>query len=92
MSPTAVKVDKLKIANLNLKKKIISISKVITKHKHKTFRENLIAEITKTLMIRRLPIPFEYCFVGWRHVTSFGPERGVSITIMVFDPTSLVFI
>ena len=48
MSPTAVKMDKLKIANLNLKKKIISISKVITKYGHKTLHEKLKAEITKT--------------------------------------------
>lgn len=48
MSPTVVKVGKLKIANLNLKKKIISIRKVITEHGHKTLNENLKAEITKT--------------------------------------------
>ena len=48
MSPTAVKMDKLKIANLNLKKKIISIRKVITEHEHKTLHENLKVEITKT--------------------------------------------
>ena len=48
MSPTTVKVDKLKIANLNLKKTIISIRKVITEYGHKTLHENLKAEITKT--------------------------------------------
>ena len=48
MSPTVVKVDKLKIANLNLKKTIISICKLITKHRHKTLHEKLKAEITKT--------------------------------------------
>ena len=47
MSLTAVKVGKMKIANLNLKKKIISIRKVIIEHGHKTLHENLKAEITK---------------------------------------------
>ena len=40
MSTTAVKVGKLKIANLNLKGKIISIHKVITENGHKTLHEN----------------------------------------------------
>ena len=48
ISPTVVKVGKLKIVNLNFKKKIISIHKVITEHGHKTLHENLKAEITKT--------------------------------------------
>ena len=48
MSPNAVKVGKLKIANLNLKKKIISIRKVITEHGHKILHKNLKAEIIKT--------------------------------------------
>ena len=48
MSTTVVKVDKLKIANLNLKKKIISIRKVIIEHGHKTLHENLRAKTTKT--------------------------------------------
>ena len=65
---------------------------MITEHGHKTLHENLKPETTKTLIIHRLPIPFEYCFVGWRDGTSFGLRKEVSITIMVFDPTSLVFI
>ena len=48
MSPTVVKVDKLKIANLNLKKTIISICKVIIEHEHKTLHENFKVEIIKT--------------------------------------------
>ena len=47
MPPTAVKVGKLKIANLDLNKKFILLCKVITKHGHKTLHENLQAEITK---------------------------------------------
>ena len=58
-----------------------------TEHGHKTLHDNLKAETTKTRIIPRLPIPFEYCFVGWRHVTSFGPKRGINITTIVFDPT-----
>ena len=46
--PTAVEMGKLKIANLNLNKKFISLCKVITEHGHKTLHENLKAEITKT--------------------------------------------
>jgi len=48
MPPTAVKVGKLKIANLDLNKKFILLCKVITKHGHKTLHENLKAKITKT--------------------------------------------
>ena len=48
MLPTTVEVGKLKIANLNLNKKFISLRKVITEHGHKTLHENLKAEITKT--------------------------------------------
>jgi len=48
MPPTAIEVDKLKIASLNLNKKFISLRKVIIEHGHKTLHENLKAEITKT--------------------------------------------
>ena len=46
--PTTVKMDKLKIANLNLNKKFISLCKVITEHRHKILHENFKVEIIKT--------------------------------------------
>ena len=48
MTFTVVKVGKLKITNLNLNKKFISLCKVIYEHEHKTLHENLKAEIIKT--------------------------------------------
>ena len=48
MPPTTVEVGKLKIINLNLNKKFISLRKVITEHGHKTLYENLKVEIIKT--------------------------------------------
>ena len=48
MPPTVVEVGKLKIANLNLNQKFISLRKVIIEHGHKTLHENLKAKITNT--------------------------------------------
>jgi len=39
LPPTTIEVGKLKIANLNLNKKFISLRKVITEHGHKTLHE-----------------------------------------------------
>ena len=92
MPPATVEVGKLEIVNINLNKQFISLHKVITKHRHKTPQENLKAETTRTWIIPRLATLFEYWFIGRRHVTSFWSKREFTITIMAFDPTTLVFI